>query len=465
MIWANFLHIYQPPTQKSYWINRITEECYRPLFAGFVDRPNLQATFNINSVLIELLDSHGHQDVIDNIRTLLEREQIELTASAKYHAMLPFLPDYEVRRQIDLNNRSHQKYFGDAYKPRGFFPPEMAFSPELAKIVADEGYEWIIVDELSYPHDELPVDFTTRYNVEGLDDFGIYFRERETSWTILSGQIGTAELLQKSLGDRLDQDGYLLTAMDGETFGHHRPGMELLLFNVADSKEMPSRKVSDLEDNIEPVRSVKPQASTWALMRKDLERNAPFSRWQDPDNEIHQMQWKLTNMAIDAYKDKHSKQKDLVEDELDQSLHSDQYWWASARPWWSIEMIELGAKELYDAICASDVDQKTKDEARELYHDIVFTAFDWQREGKVDELAKAEDEEFTRNTDAQLPQLPRDEVDKIVERLKEEMKIASDKERFERAKQIRDRIKYIKELAADVDEPTVNTHGVREWDD
>lgn len=456
--------MYQPPTQKAYWVNRVTEECYRPLFRGFVERPGIKATVNINSVLIDLLDQHGHGDVIDDIRTLLEREQIELTASAKYHALLPFLPEHEVRRQVELNNRTHKKYFGDAYRPKGFFPPEMAFSKEVAVVAADLGYEWIIVDELSFPGEKLPVDYSKLYSMEGLDDFMIHFREREASWTILSGQIGTGELLVKSLGDRVDKPGYLLTAMDGETFGHHRPGLEMLFFNLADSGELDICKLSDLKGVIKDVESIEPRPSTWALMRKDLERNAPFSRWKDPDNEIHQKQWELTEMAIAAYDERHKMSDNSHEDELDKSLHSDQYWWASARPWWSIEMIESGAKELYDAIIAADVGEDMASQAKEIYHDIVFTAFEWQRAGKVDELSRKEDEEFTQKTDAALPQLPRKEVEKMIAQLKKEMKIAAGKEQFERATQIRNRIKGIKELAADVENPQLKTHGVKEWD-
>lgn len=435
------------------------------MFAGFVERPNLQATVNINSVLVELLDQHGHRDVIDNIRTLLERGQIELTASAKYHALLPFLPEHEVKRQIILNDQAHKKYFGDAYQPSGFFPPEMAFSAEVADIVSGMGFKWIIVDELSFPPKSGSVDYTKRYRIKGLDDFEIYFRERETSWTILSGQLGTGELLLKSLGGRAKQPGYLLTAMDGETFGHHRPGLELLLFNLADSKELPSRKVSDIATEVKNVETVTPQPSTWALMRKDLERNAPFSRWKDPDNQIHHLQWQLTEMAIKLYEEDHKLLKNIKEDKLDQSLHSDQYWWASARPWWSIEMIELGAKELYDAITdKTGKDQKLQQKAKELYHSIVFEAFDWQRSGKVDALARQEDEEFTRNVDVALPELPKEEVEKMTKRLRKEMKTAADKEQFERATQIRDRIKHIEELAADVEKPKTTSSGTQEWD-
>ena len=46
---------------------------------------------------------------------------------------------------------------------------------------------------------------------------------------ILSSQIGTVSVLLRELGERLSKEEYLFTAMDGETFGHHRPGFGKLL--------------------------------------------------------------------------------------------------------------------------------------------------------------------------------------------------------------------------------------------
>ena len=74
-------------------------------------------------------------------------------------------------------------------EPQGFFPPEMGFNCYIAKIVAKLGYKWIIVDELSFPRDKGPIDYSKLYSMEGLDDFYIHFRERQMSWTILSGQV------------------------------------------------------------------------------------------------------------------------------------------------------------------------------------------------------------------------------------------------------------------------------------
>src|SRR5580765_5156251 len=99
MVWANFLHFYQPPTQKPFWVKKITAEAYRPIVRGLLEHPDAKVTININGVLDELLEANGETDVIEGLRTLLERGQIELTASAKYHPLLPMLSDEEIVRQ------------------------------------------------------------------------------------------------------------------------------------------------------------------------------------------------------------------------------------------------------------------------------------------------------------------------------------------------------------------------------
>ncbi|MEW6610758.1 MAG: UvrB/UvrC motif-containing protein [Patescibacteria group bacterium] len=466
MYWANFLHLYQPPTQKPHWIKRVTAESYRKIFTELKNAPDANMTVNINAVLVEHWDACGEDDVIEDVRTLLERGQLELTGSAKYHPLLPFLPKDEVVRQIELNNETHRKYFGSSYQPRGFFPPEMAFSLDLARTVQEFGFEWIIVDELSFPRGkELKYDHI--YTIKGVNNFNIYFRERRMSWVILSGQIGTGNLLIDSLGQRLTRNEYLLTAMDGETFGHHRPGLEQLLFEIYRSPKLHTILISDLPHYFPQREAVTPQSSTWALMEKDLERKVPFARWKDADNPIHDMQWELTNLAIETVRGAHRNDPGYpaVRDALDRALHSDQYWWASAKPWWSIEMIERGAKELYDAISKTPgINETVKEEAKHLYHTIVFTAFDWQRSGLVDELSHKEDEDIRQRTDAQIPQLPKKEIEKMVRKLENEMNTVAARQEFERAAQIRDRIAELKRYAADVATPKPSAEGDKEWE-
>jgi len=465
MIWANFLHIYQPPSQKPYWVNRVTEESYRKIFGLLLENPTAKVTMNINGVLLELFEKNGHKDVIEMIKKLISSNQLELTGSAKYHPLLPFLPEEEIIRQIKLHEETLYHYFGSKIKLKGFFPPEMGFSPELAKIIAGLGYEWIIVDELSFPRDHGQQKFDRIYQMAGLKNFSIFFRERRMSWIILSGQIGTGKLLIQSLGDRLKSNDYLLTAMDGETFGHHRPGLEMLLFEIYNSEKLQTVKISDLFNLFPKREEIQPLSSTWALMEKDLEKKKPFSRWYDEENAIHQAQWELTKLAIEAVRNgrKDNPEYEKARKSLDKALHSDQYWWASARPWWSIEMIEGGAKELYDAILSlSTVSEEVKKKAENLYHRIVFTAFDWQRSGIVDKISKAEDEEIRQRTDEGLPRLPKEEVEKMIKRLEKEMKLVASRQEYERAAQIRDRIKELKRYESD-DQVHPSAEGNREF--
>src|SRR3972149_1251170 len=108
MLWANFLHFYQPPTQKRVWVDRITTEAYRPVLKGLLDHPSARITFNINGVLLDLWEEFGHKDVIEMVGQLLDKKQIELTGSAKYHPLLPKIREgdglfLDHRRGIELS--------------------------------------------------------------------------------------------------------------------------------------------------------------------------------------------------------------------------------------------------------------------------------------------------------------------------------------------------------------------------
>lgn len=438
MYWANFLHFYQPPTQKKEWVDRITKESYRRVLGGLRENPKARVTFNINGVLIDLWEKFGYHDVIETVGELLQRGQIELTGSAKFHPLLPKVPESEIKRQIELNAQTLHEYFGDLAQTKGFFPPEMAYDVNVARVVKEMGFSWIIAEELSFPG-KIVYDRIYQEKETGLT---IFFRERATSYKILSGQLGTGKLFLEDLDGRVSKNEYLLTAMDGETFGHHRPGMDRALMELLTLPEIPTVLISELPEKFPQVEIVETRPSTWALMEKDLEKKIPFARWDDPDNGIQKMQWELTDLAIRTVLA--SKEPGKAREMLDRAIHSDQYWWASARPWWSLEMIERGAFELKETILAvPGASEQSKEKARELYFGIITTGFAWQRMGKVEELARAEDEEIRMHTDAALPTIPKEELEKMIAHIKEEMLEVAQSQEYERAALLRDRIKEL----------------------
>lgn len=443
MYWANFLHIYQPPTQKEIWVRRITKESYRKLFSGFLRIPKCRLTLNINGVLCELLERWGGEDIIRDIKELLKEGKLELTGSAKYHAFLPLIPEEEIRRQILLNEQSLDKYFGQYWKKNGFFSPEMAYSDKVAKVAKDMGYKWIIVDEMGFPpeHKYKP----DKIYLINKTDFAVFFRERALSFIVLSAQIGTMPAVTRYLGDRLDKNEYAITAMDGETFGHHRPGMEQFLFDLLSDEHINTIAVNDLFELFSDREMIEPRPSTWAVTEEDMERGEPYARWNRKDNEIQKYQWELTNLAVDVAG--RTSEDEAVRSALDMAVHSDQYWWASARPWWSLEMIERGAHELKQIVTGSS---KATDEekriAEKYYQDILYTGFEWQRRGKVDEISRQEDEDVL----GRLHQkgklfITKEEYGKMVETLKQQVRSAAKDEDYHRAAMLKDRILELNE--------------------
>src|SRR3989338_8618316 len=132
--------------------------------------------------------------------------------------------------------------------------------------------------------------------------------------------------------------------------------------------------ISDLVEKFSGREVVEPLDSTWAVTKKDIASRLPFSRWKSPDNIIHHHQWQLTDLAVEAAN--RLPQSSRARKLLDEALHSDQYWWASAKPWWSLEMMERGAFELKSVVlespAATDI---KKQKAEKLKKDIIYTGF------------------------------------------------------------------------------------------
>ncbi|MCL5263989.1 MAG: hypothetical protein M1343_02135 [Chloroflexi bacterium] len=406
MYWANFLHIYQPPTQTEEIVRKVTDESYRKLVDVLDQFPSAKITLNINGSLTEQLARYRLIDVIQGFRRLAERGQVEFTGSAIYHPILPLIPEREIRRQIELNTALNRSFFGEVYNPQGFFPPEMCYSRRVAEIVADMGYKWIIVDEISYNGKLGTVSDDTTYSVRSLHDFRVFFKERPFSAGITYGSLPTGKEFVQALGNRIGENRYLLTGTDGEVYGHHRPGQEQLLRDVFGQQrpasgaptqtshtdnqaqgEIETCTISELISLFNKKETADPLPSSWSTWEDEMALGIPYPQWIYPGNEIHRLQWELTNLAIDSLTAVSPAAEGYEEARrtLDEGLHSCQYWWASCRPWWDTGMIERGAILLARAVslAADALAQGQSLRAAKLSEEITRTAQEWQATGKA----------------------------------------------------------------------------------
>lgn len=442
-MWGCFLHLYQPPNQVEEIFNRVVSESYRPLINSLLDNPKIKITLNISASLTEQLVDRGFKDVIDGLSTASQRGQIEFTDSAKYHAFIPALPQGEVVRQIELNRATNRKLIGDSYNPIGFFPPEMAFNPDLVPLLESMGYQWIIIDEIAYNGKVNQVKTDRVYSIRG-SRMMVYFRDRSLSNLIMSALVRREHDFQELLKGEYLQKKYFVTAMDGETFGHHRPGLQNLLLALLTSDDLGHVHLCELPSLFSQKEEVSLVTSTWASTEQDIENGVQFLTWNDPNNIIHQWQWELQRLALEAVKKipLDVPGKEIIREKLDKALSSDHFFWASAKPWWSLEVIEAGAWNLLDVIQTTPgISSEIISRAQDLYHQTIAKAFEWQRTGYIRKLyseykGKPRVPFKDRTIGVGEPWI----YDAYVEFMRREMKNAAEKENYEEAILWRDAI-------------------------
>jgi len=440
MFWANFLHFYQPSNQSDEILEKVVNESYRPLIKGFLNIPKMKINLNISAALTELLVKKGYKDVIDGIRKLAENRKLEFTESAKYHPLLSSLNKKEIIRQITANNKTNKKYFGKTYQPKCFFPPEMAYDLKVGKIVSELNYPLIMLDEISYAGGKTYPQKNKLFSLKGTKDLTIIFRERTISNSIMSSVVRNKKDFFEILGKDLKKNQYLCTAMDGETFGHHRPGLEKFLFKIVSLQKPKQIFLSEIPKYFKIEKGISPVTATWASSQWDIEKGVQFYSWKNPKNKVHNLQWKFFNYVRKLARKKTLSEK--IQEKLDKALASDQFFWASGEPWWSIEMIEKGTWLLLSALKSfPKITKKEIEKAEEYYKSILSTAFWWQRSGKIEMMAKKYKENikipFKERT------LGRGEPEKyfaFIDLMKKEMWKATKKKNFERAILWRDAI-------------------------
>lgn len=390
MYWANLLHIYQPPGQKKEIIQRVAAESYRPIIDILEKRPNVKISLNINASLTEQLPEAGLSKMVTDLTALAGRGQIEFTGSAKYHVILALLPEREIIRQIELNDKTNKKFFGAVWQPSGFFIPELCYSKRVAAVVKKMGFKWIILDEIAYNGKFNKVKFDKLYLIKDVG-LPVFFRNTRVSNLFFTGEAKTVRDFKRIIEEDGRSDQYLPTALDGENLGHHQKGMDKLYAALLDTEKFKPVNFSDLLKIYPKSRGVTPVPSSWSSREVELKNKMPYPLWKNPQNGVHKKQWQLTYFVINTlYKNQNDPNFNLARRKLDQALHSDQYWWASANPWWSVEIIENGGNMLLGVLKSlKKLSPKILQKAISLNKQISATAHGWQNTGRAQKIKEA----------------------------------------------------------------------------
>jgi alpha-amylase/alpha-mannosidase (GH57 family) len=418
--WAPLLHFYQPPTQTTSMLMKISNESYRPLVDVFEEFPNARVTVNINGVLTEMLGQCGYSDVLDKLRKLAGEGRIEFTGSGKYHPVLPLIPTEEMERQIRLNYQTNRRLLGDVYAPRGAFPPEMCYSRDIVDPIIESRHEWIILSGIACPM-AWPMDVIHEIS-SGRDKLAVFFRD-----DILSNKISFRNIDGPGFIEHLKRlyngqgDIYVITAMDAETFGHHIQHWDkLFLAQIFETLEpMPNHNktlhqqkplaeqhrrlfefekdkedrhisivtMSQLLDIFPRGNQVEPKPSSWSTSADDIKMQNYYPLWDDKNNQVHQRQWEHLSITMDVARKAFeladngtlSQFANIARATLDAALHSDQFWWASKKPMWDVNMVYRGLnlqrEVLLNAYKAISLSNSKPEAKKEYYYKLVAARY------------------------------------------------------------------------------------------
>jgi len=371
MLWINFLHLYQPANTDAVNIKEATEESYLRIIRALEEHPNLKFTLNISGCLVLRWKHLKMIDLLNRIKRLVEKGQIELVSSAAYHPLLPLISKEETIKQIEENDEILRKFFGDNLKLKGFFMPEMAYGAGAAKIIKKFGYEWIILDEISY-NGKLKEAKTDEIYKDKNSGLKVILRSRQLSNSYVP------ETLNKTLEHTNTNNKIFVTATDGELYGlrHDDPTAEFE--KLLKNKNLETKTISEFMARKKIIEKIKLVPCNWESTEVELLKKQPYVSWLDKKNKIQSKLWKLSNLAektINKHKDDDNYY--WARWHFVRGLASCSFWWASAKDFshifgplsWNPDEIERGVNELIRSIRALEdtTTRQTKIKAEKLY--------------------------------------------------------------------------------------------------
>ncbi len=154
------LHMHQPPgnmkllIEANPWEAQQIIHCYdrATRYAHkYINDASLHVGFS--GILLEqlrdpaIVDAYRHyMDIPAMLNSYREAGNIELIGMGYYHPIFPLIPMDDWEEQLIAGRQIMEDTFGRA--PRGFWPPEMAFTMEMIPALVKAGYEYVVVDSV-----------------------------------------------------------------------------------------------------------------------------------------------------------------------------------------------------------------------------------------------------------------------------------------------------------------------------
>jgi 4-alpha-glucanotransferase len=140
-------HNHQPVGQFDYVNEHSTNVSYLPLIELLERHPRIKIGMHYSGPLVDWL-KQNHAEVIERLRVLVARKQVEMLSGGYYEPVLVALPDEDKVGQIEkLTSELRETLNGE---PTGMWLAERVWEPHLARPIAQAGMRYVIVDDTHF---------------------------------------------------------------------------------------------------------------------------------------------------------------------------------------------------------------------------------------------------------------------------------------------------------------------------
>lgn len=212
------IHNHQPVGNFDHVFEQAYQEAYLPFVEVLERHPGVRMAFHYTGPVFDWLAAHK-PELLERVRAMVQRNQIEIIGGAYYEAILVSIPDADKRHQLCKLSDRIADYFG--LRPTGMWLAERVWEPYLPLPISQAGLSWALVDD-------------THFKSVGLTDqdlFGYYMTEEQGHTLKVFGTSkqlrylipwqGVDEVIAYLRSEASDQHAKVVVmGDDGEKFGH-----------------------------------------------------------------------------------------------------------------------------------------------------------------------------------------------------------------------------------------------------
>lgn len=138
--------------------------------------PHFGSQVSLSGSLIENLnnlESHGNQNfsnwkshwnIIKNQTTSLGNPRMDLVGFGYHHPLMGLIDKTDISKQVQYHKEIFANNFPGPYS-KGIFPPENAFSPRMIPALVEEGFQWVLVDNIHFERACINYPFSAAGNI------------------------------------------------------------------------------------------------------------------------------------------------------------------------------------------------------------------------------------------------------------------------------------------------------------